>query len=89
MSYPLIICLQHQIFNSEWSDDSKLVVWAASLTSFFGSFRLGEILPKSENYNVEEILIWSDVKLEMKTHKNFLFWKESNPPRIYGIVNFQ
>jgi hypothetical protein len=46
MSYPLIICLQHQIFNSEWSDDSKLVVWAASLTAFFGSFRLGEIFSK-------------------------------------------
>jgi hypothetical protein len=62
MSYPLIILLQHQIFNSEWSDDSKLVVWAASLTAFFGSFRLGDILPKSENYNVEETLMWSDVK---------------------------
>jgi hypothetical protein len=62
MSYPLMRLLQHQIFNSEWSDDSKLVVWAASLTAYFGSFRLGEILPKSENYNVEETLMWSDVK---------------------------
>jgi hypothetical protein len=62
MSYPLIKLLQHQIFNADWSDDSKLVVWAASLTAFFGSFRLGEILPKSESYNVEETLMWSDVK---------------------------
>jgi hypothetical protein len=62
MSYPLMRLLQHQIFNSEWLDDSKLVVWAASLTAYFGSFRLGEILPKSENYNVEETLMWSDVK---------------------------
>jgi hypothetical protein len=62
MSYPLMRLLQHQIFNSEWSDDSKLVVWAASLTAYFGSFRLGEILPKSENYNVEETLMWGDVK---------------------------
>jgi hypothetical protein len=29
MSYPLIKLLQHQIFNADWSDDSKLVVWAA------------------------------------------------------------
>jgi hypothetical protein len=62
MSYPLMKLLQHQLFNAEWSDDSKLVVWAASLTAYFGSFRLGEILPKSENYNVEETLMWSDVK---------------------------
>jgi hypothetical protein len=62
MSYPLMRLLQHQIFNSEWLDDSKLVVWAASLTAYFGSFRLGEILPKSENYNVEETLMWGDVK---------------------------
>ncbi len=62
MSYPLMKLLQHQIFNAEWSDDSKLVVWAASLAACFRSFRLGEILPKSENYNVEETLMWSDVK---------------------------
>ncbi len=37
MSYPLMKLLQHQIFNAEWSDDSKLVVWAASLTAYFGS----------------------------------------------------
>jgi len=64
MSYPLMRLLQHQIFNSEWLDDSKLVVWAASLTAYFGSFRLGEILPKSENYNVEETLMWGDVKFD-------------------------
>jgi len=62
MSYPLVRLLQHQIFMTEWSDDSKLVIWAACLTAFFGSFRLGEILATSDNYNDEETFLWSDVK---------------------------
>jgi hypothetical protein len=79
MSYPLIKLLQHQIFNSEWSDDSKLVVWAASLTAFFGSFRLGEILRKSENYNVEETLVWSDVKFRNEDSQEFSFLEGIEP----------
>jgi hypothetical protein len=45
MSYPLMRILQRQIFNTDWSDDSKLVVWATSLVAFFGSCRHGELLP--------------------------------------------
>ena len=61
-SHSLVKILQKQIFNTDWSEDSKLVIWAASLMAFFGSFRSGEILPSSENYIVEETIMWSDIK---------------------------
>ena len=62
MSYPLMRILQRQIFHANWTDDSKLVIWATSLVAFFGSCRLGELLPKSENFVEDEILMWNDVK---------------------------
>ena len=55
------------------------MVWAASLTAFFGSFRLGEILPKSENYDVEETLVWSDVKFRNEDSQEFSFLEGIEP----------
>jgi len=48
MTFPLMKLLGHEIASSNWDPASKLVFWAACCTAFFGSFRLGEILPKSD-----------------------------------------
>jgi len=44
MTLALLKLIGHQIAKSDWSDDSKLTVWGACTTAFFGAFRIGEIL---------------------------------------------
>jgi hypothetical protein len=60
MSLPLLKIIGHEIALSNWTNDSKLVFWSACCVAFFGSFRLGEILPKSDN-NLEN-LTWSRIR---------------------------
>jgi hypothetical protein len=63
MTLPLLRVLGHQIATSDWSPDSKLTVWCACVTAFFGSFRLGEMLSRLEfSFNPTEILMWDDIK---------------------------
>jgi hypothetical protein len=61
MTFPLIKLLGHEIASSNWDPASKLVFWAACCTAFFRSFRLCEILPKSEKTE-PEILTWDRVR---------------------------
>jgi len=64
MSLPLLKLIGHQIAISDWSDDTKIVIWCACVTAFFGSFRLGEILGKNEkSFNQAETLLWRDIKI--------------------------
>jgi hypothetical protein len=45
-----------------WAKGSELCVWTACLVAFWGAFRLGEILPKGENYFDRcSNLLWKDV----------------------------
>jgi hypothetical protein len=60
MSLPLLKIIGHEIAMSSWTNDSKIVFWSACCVAFFGSFRLGEILPRSDN-NIEN-LTWSRIK---------------------------
>jgi hypothetical protein len=63
MTLPLLRILGHELANSNWTDHSKLVVWSTYTVAFMGSFRLGEILARSEkNFNAHETLLWTDVK---------------------------
>jgi hypothetical protein len=62
MSLPLLKIIGHEIAASNWSDDSKLVTWAACCVGFFGSFRMGELLPKCKrSFNPFESLLWDDI----------------------------
>jgi hypothetical protein len=61
MSFPLLKLLGHEIAISNWSQDSKFVFWTACCVAFFGSFCLGEILPKSDEHE-SETLTWNQVK---------------------------
>ncbi len=75
MTFPLIILLGHEIASSNWDPASKLVFWSACCTAFFGSFRLCEILPKSEK-NEPETLTWDRVRF---TQKNSIVSKHQVP----------
>jgi hypothetical protein len=63
MTLPLLRLLGNALASSDWSDRSKLVVWATYTVAFMGSFRLGELLAKNKNeFNVFETLLWTDIK---------------------------
>jgi hypothetical protein len=65
MSYPLLKLIGHEIAISHWSNETKTIFWAACCLAFFGSFRLGEILPKNDKTS-PETLTWSNVSFEKK-----------------------
>jgi hypothetical protein len=60
MTFPLLKIVGHEIAESKWTDESKIVVWATCCIAFFGSFRLGEILPGG-NPSSPETLTWDRV----------------------------
>jgi hypothetical protein len=63
MTIPLLKLIGHQIARSDWCDDSKITVWAACTTAFFGALRFGEILPsKTDEFCMNDTLLWKDVK---------------------------
>jgi hypothetical protein len=67
MTLPLLKIIGHYVATSNWSENSKLVFWSACVVAFFGSFRLGEILPAySDNFNPDETLLWRDVNFNSK-----------------------
>ena len=62
MTLPLLKILGHRISSSDWEDDTKQVFWTALVIAFFGSFRFGEILCRSESsHNKSEVLLWEDI----------------------------
>ncbi len=61
MSFPLLKLIGHEIATSNWSQDSKSVFWTACCVEFIGSFRLGEILPKTNEQELET-LTWNQIK---------------------------
>ena len=67
MTLQLLKILGHAIAMTDWTENSKIVIWTACVTAFFGSFRFGELLATEEfNYNPAEIMMWSDVNFTTK-----------------------
>ncbi len=63
MTLSLLRLIGNQIAKSDWCIDSKLTVWGACTTAFFGALRFGEILPQnSYGFCEMETLLWSDLK---------------------------
>jgi hypothetical protein len=63
MTLPLLKILGHALAEAGWLDSTKLVTWTIFTVSFFGSFRVGELLPnKGNTFNPFETLLWSDIK---------------------------
>jgi hypothetical protein len=67
MTFPLLKIVGHEIAKSNWTEDSKRVLWSACSLAFFGSFRLGEILSRKETVIHPETLTWNNVKI-FETH---------------------
>jgi hypothetical protein len=66
LSFQLLKLVGHEIAKSNWPKDNKLVFWAACCVAFFGSFRLGEILPAEESVSNPENLKWNQVSFTRK-----------------------
>ena len=65
MSLPLLKILGNEICNTEWQLDSKQCIWAACLTAFFGTCRMGELLSKNvATYDAKTTLLWGDLKFK-------------------------
>jgi hypothetical protein len=63
MTFPLLMLLGQRIAATDWPSLDKQVVWAAALTSFFGTVRLGEILASEEaSFSPASDLLWEDVR---------------------------
>ena len=63
MTIDLLKILGHEIALSDWSKNSKRVVWTTCCILFFGSFRVGEVLSSSKlNFSKDSCLLWEDVK---------------------------
>jgi len=64
-SIALLRLLGHAISTQSWPGDSKKVIWACACVSFFGSFRIGELLASKENgYDLGSTLLWKNVRLK-------------------------
>jgi hypothetical protein len=68
MTIPLLKLIGHEIASSSWNTDSKKVFWAACCLAFFGSFRMGEILPYSDSAYSRETLTWNRVNFSDKEY---------------------
>jgi len=68
MTFPLLNLLGQRIAATDWPSLDKQVVWAAALTSFFGTVRLGEILASEEgSFSPASDLLWQDIRCSSPT----------------------
>ena len=69
MTLSLLKLMGHEISKTNWTENSKLTVWAAFTMAFFGCFRMGEILPENENsFSPDDTLLWQDLKFKSPSH---------------------
>ena len=80
MTLPLLKLMGHEIATANWNENSKLVVWGAATLGFFGSFRMGEILPSETN--TLDNLTWNDIKFYGE--KNILIHVKTPKSRNHG-----
>jgi hypothetical protein len=62
MDLDLLKKLGHQMTKSSMSKHDKHVYWVACTLAFWGSFRMGELLEKTESELSVEAITWSDIK---------------------------
>ena len=83
----MIKLLGHSLANSSQSQYEISLRWSVILTAFWGSFRIGELLGKSQNsYNGLFTLLNSDIKFS-QDNSSFSVWLRS--PKVasrYGDV---
>ena len=63
MNIDLLDILGHRICSSKWGNFSKQVLWAACVTSFNTSCRMGGLLPTHDNgFDPLTTLLWHNIK---------------------------
>ena len=63
VSFANLLKIRKKIFNSEESTLNKLCFWGACCTAFFGSFRMGELVPNcTKIFDKFSDLTWADIK---------------------------
>ncbi len=67
MSLSLLKKIKQGLLKGGWKKITRTSVWVASLVAFWGSFRLGELLPHSQKtFDKFSDLLWKDVKIGEK-----------------------
>jgi len=62
ITFELLLLIGNELSKSEWSEDTIRVLWCLCCTLFFGSFRIGELLPCNESYHdTLTTLLWKDI----------------------------
>jgi len=62
VTLPLLRHIGHKLAQSGWSEGTKQCIWTACITAFFGSARMGELLPESETaFDPTTTLTWGQV----------------------------
>lgn len=71
MSINALLILGHKLANNHWTTFSRQVVWAACVTCFFASCRMGEILaPSAQNFDKFTTLQWKHVQFNANNSNN-------------------
>jgi len=67
VTLPMLKLIGHEIAISDWSKNTKQVFWATACIAFFGSCRIGELLPSEKNFDKCTTMLWSDIQIN-KNH---------------------
>jgi hypothetical protein len=82
VTFEILQLIGHQTMSSDWSEYTKTMIWALTLTAFWGSFRMGELLTSSQTHFDDcTNLTWNDVSFKqdgsvvvrIKSPKNAVF----------------
>jgi len=62
VSFETLKSIRERILTTDWEDDLKVLFWGCCLISFFGSMRIGELLPASSKiFDPLTDLSWADI----------------------------
>ena len=78
ITYQLLTLIQNHLTITNHQE--RTVIWAIACTAFFGFFRLGELLPTSdETQGLSKCLLWEDVAVDDRTNPTMfkLFLQQS------------
>ena len=68
MTIPMLRHLGHRLASSGWEKPAIQTIWSASLTAFFGTTRMGELLSPSESWaDPTSTLTWACVQYRKET----------------------
>ncbi len=61
-TFSVLKVLRQRLNQKRWKDDSSSAVWAFCCAAYFGSFRAGELLAKSDwAFDKYSDLVWGDL----------------------------